>query len=97
MLFLVHVKYSDPEREPGTEAANVISSIATEDSAVYTHIPLLGWVLSGSESQVFDLELEESCFFLFPTANRRQKNTIYLDLFRLFWMPSKKKKIRAFS
>lgn len=27
-------------------------------------------------------------FFSSPTANRKQKNTIYLDLFRLFWMLS---------
>lgn len=81
----MNIKYSDPEREPGIEAANMISSIATEDSAVYVHIPLLGWVLSGSESQI--LSWRNHVFFSSPTANRRQKNTIYLDLFRLFWMP----------
>jgi len=83
----MRIKYSDPEREPGTEAANVISSIAIEDSAVYAHIPLLGWVLSGSESQILTWSWRNHVFFSSPTANRRQKNTIYLDLFRLFWMP----------
>lgn len=83
----MHIKYSDPEREPGIEAANVISSIATEDSAVCAHIPLLGWVLSGSESQILTWSWRNHVFFSSLTANRRQKNTIYLDLFRLFWTP----------
>lgn len=83
----MHIKHSDPEREPSTEAANVISSIAADDSAGCAHIPLLGWVLSGSESQILTWSKRNHVFSSSPTANRRQKNTIYLDLFRLFWMP----------
>lgn len=83
----MHIKYSDPEREPVTEASNVIISFTRGLGCQCTHTsPGLGalWIRISD----FDLELEESCFFFSsPTANRRQKNTIYLDLFRLFWMP----------
>lgn len=61
----MHVKYSDPEREPVTEASNVIISFTRGLGCQCTHTsPGLGalWIRISD----FDLELEESCFFSLP-------------------------------
>lgn len=92
MLFLMHIQYSDPEREPSIEAADVISSIATEDSAVYAHIPLLGWVLSGSESQILTWSWRTHVFFLFPHSKQETEKYNLLRSLQALLDALKKKK-----
>lgn len=71
-------------------------SLSPEDLAVNAHIPLLGWVLSGSESQILTWSWKNHVFFLFPHSKQETEKYNLLSSLQALLDALKKNKSELF-